>query len=184
MKKSFLEGRTFTDLRDLNLQADAWVDGVANVRCHGTTHARPIDRFAQEGPALQPFTNVPVYDPRPVELRVVTSDSHISFGGVRYSVHPVAVGHTVQVRPDGEEPGARLTIHLGDQLVGDHWQAPRGSRDVTLAEHRVAIRECTQGRPPKAPRKGPRFVQLPQHSPEVEIRPLSVYDRFVEEVAG
>jgi hypothetical protein len=115
---------------------------------------------------------------------VVTSDSHISFGGVRYSVHPVAVGRTVKVRPDGEDPGAKLTVHLGDRIVAAHRQAPRGSRDVTLAEHRVAIRECTRGRPPKAPKKGPRFIQLPQRSPDVEIRSLSVYDRFVEEVAG
>jgi transposase len=54
VKKSFLEGRSFTDLRDLNLQADAWVDAIANVRDHGTTHARPIDRYAQEAPALRP----------------------------------------------------------------------------------------------------------------------------------
>ena len=158
------------------------IDGVANVRDHGTTRARPIDRYAQEAPALRPFETV--YDTRPVELRVVPSDSHISFGGVRYSVHPVAVGHTVEVRPDGEEPGARLTVYLGDRVVAIHRPAPRGSRGVTLAEHRVAIREYTRGCPPKAPRKGPRFIQLPQRSPDVEIRPLSAYDCFVEEVAG
>ncbi len=52
VKKSFLEGRSFTDLSDLNHQVDAWVDTVANVRIHGTTGARPIDRYAEEAPAL------------------------------------------------------------------------------------------------------------------------------------
>ena len=70
VKKSFLEGRSFTDLSD---QVDAWVDTVANVRIHGTTGARPIDRYAKEAPALCPFASVPAYDTRPVELRVVAA---------------------------------------------------------------------------------------------------------------
>ena len=127
---------------------------------------------------------MPAYDTRPVELRVVASDSHISFGGVRYSVHPIAVGHTVEVRPEGESAGAALTVHLGDRLVATHTRAPRGSRDVTLPEHLDAIGKLTRGRPQATPRKAPQFVQLPPFSPDVEVRPLSAYERYVEEVAG
>lgn len=185
IKRSFLEGRSFTDLADLNRQIVTWLDTVANVRDHGTTGARPIDRYAEEASALCSLTRVPVYDTRPIELRVVSSDSHISFSGVRYSVDPVAVGRTVSVRPEGDDPGATLSVYLADQLVAMHKRAPRGSRDITLAEHRDAVRILSRKSLPgiKAT-KAPCFVQLPQQSPDVEVRSLAVYDAYVEEVAG
>ena len=128
VKKSFLEGRSFTDLSGLNHQVDAWVDTVANVRIHGTTGTRPIDRYAKEAPALCPFASVPAYDTRPVELRVVASDSHISFGGVRYSVHPIAVGHTVEVRPEGGADRPPRRSARGDAHAGSSGQPPRTPR--------------------------------------------------------
>ena len=61
IKRSFLEGRSFTDRADLNRQIVTWPDTVANVRDHGTTGARPI-RYAEEASALCSLTRVPVYD--------------------------------------------------------------------------------------------------------------------------
>ena len=52
VKSSFLEGRAFVDLTDLNRQLEIWVDTVANVRVHGTTQTRPVDRHAGELPHL------------------------------------------------------------------------------------------------------------------------------------
>jgi transposase len=161
IKRSFLEGRSFTNLADLNRQIVTWVDTVANVRDHGTTGARPV------------------------EFRVVSSDSHISFSGVRYSVAPVAVGRTVSVRPEGDDPGATLNVYLADQLVAMHKRAPRGSRDITLAEHRDAVRILSRkSQPGTKATKAPCFVQLPQQSPDVEVRSLAAYDAYAEEVAG
>lgn len=42
VKDNFLLGREFADLDDLNSQATAWPDGVANVRVHATTGHRPV----------------------------------------------------------------------------------------------------------------------------------------------
>jgi hypothetical protein len=185
IKRSFLEGRSFTGLADLNRQVVSWLSTVANVRDHGTTGARPIDRYAEEASALCSLTRVPVYDTRPVEFRVVSSDSHISFSGVRYSVAPVAVGRTVSVRPEGDDPGATLNVYLADQLVAMHKRAPRGSRDITLAEHRDAVRILSRkSQPGTKATKAPCFVQLPQQSPDVEVRSLAAYDAYAEEVAG
>jgi len=41
IKTSFLEGRTFTDLADLNQQLQGWLDAVANVRVHCMCMVRP-----------------------------------------------------------------------------------------------------------------------------------------------
>ena len=101
VKRSFLEGRAFVDVDDLNRQLEGWLNTVANVRVHGTTKARPVDRFAEEQTALRPCAAVPVYDVRPIEYRRVPEDCHLSYHGVHYSVHPDAVGQTVVVRPEG-----------------------------------------------------------------------------------
>jgi hypothetical protein len=47
VKKSFWAGIRFTDLDDLNRQAHAWCERI-NSRVHRTTHARPVERLAEE----------------------------------------------------------------------------------------------------------------------------------------
>ena len=56
LRESFLYGREFLGDADLAAQADAWVEGVANRRVHGTTREQPIVRFTRDEQAvLQPL---------------------------------------------------------------------------------------------------------------------------------
>ncbi|HLP08451.1 MAG TPA: IS21 family transposase, partial [Opitutaceae bacterium] len=48
LRDSFLNGRTFQGLDDLNAQARHWLGSVANIRIHSTTQARPCDRLLEE----------------------------------------------------------------------------------------------------------------------------------------
>lgn len=64
LKGSFLVGREFTTLADLNGQLDSWLASVANVRVHGTTKERPVDRFAREVASLRPAAAIPRFDTR------------------------------------------------------------------------------------------------------------------------
>ena len=60
VRDSFFYGRTFVNDADLNEQADRWVEGTANVRLHGTTRERPLDRFERdERQALRPLALQP-----------------------------------------------------------------------------------------------------------------------------
>jgi transposase len=60
VRESFFYGRTFLNDADLNAQAEHWLSHLANVRCHGTTHERPIDRFTRDELAtLQPLAGRP-----------------------------------------------------------------------------------------------------------------------------
>ena len=60
LRESFFYGRAFTNDADLNEQAARWVDGTANVRRHGTTGERPVDRFERdERSALGPLAGRP-----------------------------------------------------------------------------------------------------------------------------
>ena len=51
-KRNFLPGRAFVDDQDLLEQLRQWERAGADVRVHGTTHERPVDRFAREQPTL------------------------------------------------------------------------------------------------------------------------------------
>ena len=60
IRESFFYGREFASDDDLNAQAAGWLEGTANVRRHGTTGERPIDRFERdERAALLPLANCP-----------------------------------------------------------------------------------------------------------------------------
>jgi transposase len=177
IKTSFLEGRSFTDLEDLNRQLASWLDQVANVRIHGTTGERPVDRYARELVTLRPYGAVPRYDTRSLEIRRVAPDCHISYCGVFYSVDPAAAGHTVTVRAEGEGVGALFSVYHGERLVGRHVQRPKGTPRVTLPEHLAAIRKITRRDPEKRsipPGAQPKYHQ--QAAPEVQQRSLREYE--------
>ncbi|MCY3590459.1 MAG: IS21 family transposase [Acidobacteria bacterium] len=60
VRESFFYGRPFTNDADLNEQAQRWLEGTANVRRHGTTGERPVDRFERdERQALRPLASHP-----------------------------------------------------------------------------------------------------------------------------
>ena len=56
IRDSFFYGRTFINDEDLNEQGSRWLEETANVRRHGTTGERPVDRFERdEREALRPL---------------------------------------------------------------------------------------------------------------------------------
>ena len=60
IRESFFYGREFASDDDLNTQAAGWLDEVANVRRHGTTGERPVERFERDERAvLRPLANGP-----------------------------------------------------------------------------------------------------------------------------
>jgi transposase len=99
LRGNFVYGRTFLHDADLDQQRQAWLDRVANVRVHGTTHDRPRDRFDREERfLLQPlaarrYTSLVVERPlqaqarrapRPivvVEKRPLTAYAQLAGGG-------------------------------------------------------------------------------------------------------
>src|SRR5919106_1395443 len=60
LRGNFVYGRTFLHDADLDHQRLSWLERVANVRVHGTTHERPRDRFDRdERLVLQPLAPRP-----------------------------------------------------------------------------------------------------------------------------
>jgi hypothetical protein len=171
VKRNFVPGRVFRDLEDFNEQLATWQVEIADLRVHGTTHQRPIDRFADEARAMVPTAGHPSFLQAMVRERVVAEDWLVSIDGNRYSVPFVLISKTVQV------------VREGDSWVIRH-------RGAVVAEHAVlAGRGQLSVRPEHGPGAAARNARQRYAAPrssaatdplrEVEVRDLAVYERLI-----
>ena len=180
VKRNFIPGRTFRDLEDFNVQLFAWQAEVADVRVHGTTHERPIDRFAQEAKALTATASQPSFLQAMVRDRVVADDWLVSIDGNRYSVPFGLIGKTVQVVREG---GNWVIRHAGRTVAQHAVTAGRGQFRI-LPEHGPgAAARNTRHPKPQASRDtsrhaGEHVASLLANVPQVEIRDLALYDQL------
>ena len=84
---------------------------VADQRLHGTTHERPIDRFARE--TLTPLGARAPYHYERERVRRVPADALVAIGAARYSVPVQYVGRTVTV----QETATHYEIFYGRRRV-------------------------------------------------------------------
>lgn len=147
VKNSFLKGQEFGGLEELNQRLEHWLDTVANVRIHGTTGERPVDRYADE--KLRPATVFVL----PGEKRKVAIDCHISFQAARYSVPPEYVGKHVEVEAKNKE----VTIWFEGLQVARHGLLEKGQISSDQ-QHMLNAREFHKQKEAQRP----MFKQLPQ----------------------
>lgn len=176
IKESFLEGRQFTNLDDLNRQLKTWLHDVANVRIHGTVKERPLDRLQRELPHMN-TVSATRYPSVTRVTRLVSRDGMISYRGVGYSIDPSVITNRKTEVDVHESTDGVITIRLGDLIIGNHKVVDNCSPPQVDPIH-AAIRRELAAKPYKteSPRKGkaPRFDQC--NIPGVEERPLSVYE--------
>ena len=97
VQRNFLAGRSFVELVDFQEQLDEWTSTIADVRVHGTTHERPIDRFARERDLLVPLASRARFQLDAPRSRIVAEDCLVSVETNRYSVPFQLVGRVVEV---------------------------------------------------------------------------------------
>jgi transposase len=128
VENNFLAGRTFSDWADLNAQARAWCQTVANAKPKRVLGMSPQAAYAIEKPHLLPL---PAYIPPVTEIhyRVVDSYGFVHLDTNRYSVPEPWVGKKVAVHKRPEQ----VLVYAGQRLLAAH---PRliGQRE---AEHRL-----------------------------------------------
>ena len=170
-KHNFLPGREFIDDVHFDEALLEWMTTVADVRLHGTTHERPIDRFGQEQPALLPTTSQPSFRLEAPLQRIVAEDWLVSVDTNRYSVPFLLIGQTVEVQ---RRAGELRVLHRG-ALVAEHPELTGRYQLRILPEHgpgaiaRTARQRCSTALPPR-----------PAHVvPVVEVRDLALYDALL-----
>lgn len=170
VKRNFLPGRTFTDMVDVQEQMNEWMATVADVRIHGTTHQRPIDRFAAEAAALMPSAGQGPFGERRSVSRIVAEDYLVSYQSNRYSVPFGLIGKEVQITP----VGGVLRVQYGNDIVAEH----------PLLAGRYQMRILPEHGPGAVARNSRQRFSLSGAEPlsrwwgpaEVEVRDLRVYE--------
>lgn len=173
VKRNFVPGRVFRDLDDFNEQLRQWSEQIADLRIHGTTHQRPIDRFVEEAAVLVPTASQASFLEAMVRERVVADDWLVSIDSNRYSVPCRLIGKTVQV----VRAGGAWQIRYRGELVAEHAVLAGRHQLSVLPEHGpgAAARNARQ-----------RYAELsaltasPPALPEVEVRDLAIYDQMLE----
>lgn len=165
--------KTFTGLDDLNRQVRDWLDTVANVRVHGTTHETPRERLIREG--LKPLSPMP-FEEVDRHARKVSPDACVSYENNRYSVPFEWVGQIVHIQ---DLKNGRIRIYHGEQLVAEHPKATGKHQRIVNEKHFEGLQTTSRH---KIPQPMPRLV--PSAIPEVLERDLSVYEQFTDEAVN
>ena len=169
-RRNFLPGRSFRDYDDVQAQLGEWTTTIADVRVHGTTHERPIDRFARERDALVGLAGRPSFQLEGSLARIVASDYLVSVDTNRYSVPFPLIGQVVEVmRSDG-----RIRIRHRGELVASHeiLEGKYGLRIDPGHGPGAAARNARQRRSTPCP----VALDAREAHPDVEVRDLAVYD--------
>ena len=168
VRQNFWPLRQFADLADVNHQARAWLDEVANHRIHRETRQRPQERFRSD--ALQPLPALDS-DYRDTALALVHTDLRLCFDGNRYCVPPCFVGTRLTVKADS------YSVTLYDQQH-EIVRYPRSwRRGQTLGAERFE-KELLAQRPAAARSQAQqRLVALLGAEAETYLRHLADSDR-------
>jgi transposase len=168
VRYNFWPTAVFEDLAGLNRDAQAWSDTVANVRCHGTTNARPIDRFTQEQAQLLPAPGPGQVAPFLREERLVGRDGFVAWERAWYGVPWRWAGQRVHVA------ATDTTVEIWDHgdRIAVHPRATRIAQRFTLPGQWAGLAR-PDGRPGREP------LGRQRDALEVEVRALSTYDVLV-----
>ncbi len=133
IRHNFWPLRSFTNLDDLQTQANLWRDQVANQRVHNTTGFRPIERFQPE--AMRPLPEF-LPDCRDTAVVKVHSDFAIQFDGNIYSAPPWTIAKTLTVKADHHH----VTLYFKDSAIATHRRCWGRKQRLELPTHRQAAK--------------------------------------------
>ena len=156
VETNFLPARSFTDFDDLNHQALAWCQEVANANPKRALGMSPEAAYVIEKSYLQalPSALPPIYE---VFDRVVDLNGYVSLESNRYSVAERLVGQTVTLY----KYPAQVQIHHRGMVVANHARliGQRDARSTDPTHHRIPI---------QANRTPQIEAQLLRASPQIE----------------
>ena len=136
VKKNFLAGLELGDFAAVQAAGTLWMDSVANVRLHESTHERPMDRFEQERTILKPL-NANGFDlARIVRVRA-NKRFRVALDSNHYSVPAKYANARVLLKAFDD----RLCIYADDKLIARHVRCMDRHQDIEDPQHPQALLE-------------------------------------------
>jgi hypothetical protein len=138
VKKNALGGLAFEDDTHLDQHLLRWMRDIADLRVHGTTFERPIDRFLlTERASLRAPGNHPGYLRTRLLTRRVSTDARVDVDTNHYTVPAQFVGEAVDVVVEVD----RLQIQWQDRIIAEHSVHPGRHQVVEDPGHALSFRD-------------------------------------------
>jgi transposase len=161
VETNLLCGRDFRSLEQLNDTTAWWLANVADVRVHGETKERPLDRHARELPHLLPLPAQP-YEVALVVYRHVSAEGVLAWQANLYSVPWRLIGRLLAVRITADELivyGPDLAEVARHRLLPPHRQGQRSIQPAHQPQANERLRRATlEERFAELGPEGPRFL--------------------------
>jgi transposase len=134
IKKNFLGGLDIPDFSAVNPAGREWLDTLANVRMHGATRNKPVERFKVEKPAMHPLPEMP-YDVSVSRPTRATNRFRVILDTNRYSVPAEYTGQRLRLKAYPE----RICIYHNEKLIAQHPRNYDRNRDFEHPDHPRAL---------------------------------------------
>lgn len=133
LEQHFIKGNTWDSFDAFAYELAKFTADELDHVLHSTTLERPIERFQREKDLLTPLPSIPFVGTRE-EMRKVSWDCLVSFGGSRYSVPWQYASKQVWLRPS---QGIRLLIRnqRGEEIAMHTIAAQKGSTIINRAHY-------------------------------------------------
>ena len=142
VKKNLLAGLELGDFSTMQSAAQLWVDTVADVRIHESTHQRPIDHFKEEAAKLRPLNAAGFDLARPILVRA-NKQFRVALDSNHYSVPARLAGCLLTLKAYAD----RVCIYEQDRLVARHRRCMDKHQDIEDPDHaRVLVAQRKSAR--------------------------------------
>jgi len=130
VKKNLLNGLDIPSFSAINPVARQWMDTVANVRIHGETRCKPLERFVQEKPLLKSLPAM-AYDCAVVRSTGANGCCRVIFDANRYTVPHLYASQalTLKIYPD------QLFFYHHEKLIATHLRCYDRRQDIHNPDH-------------------------------------------------
>jgi hypothetical protein len=130
VKKNLLAGLELPDFAALQGAATTWVNTVADVRIHATTHQRPIERFEDERTHLRRLNPAGFDLARVCQVRA-TKQFRVALDSNHYTVPSRYAGLPLTLKAHAD----RVCVYDGDQLIARHARSMDRHQHIEDPDH-------------------------------------------------
>jgi transposase len=174
LRGNFLAGCQPDNLAGTRSQLFVWTARVANQRVHGTTHRVVAQAWEAEQPFLQPVAGRTPYPLVIQQLRRVARDAYVAYRSNRYAVPWRAAGQEVFVR----EADGWVEILREREILARHPLCTGRHQVIENPAYHADMPISGEGK------RGKRQVVVREEAPQVQQRPLSVYEWLAAFASG